>query len=161
VDHSEIDPPVPDTSTPLPMTGLGPLRPAPAGLPDPDLTPPSIAETGDPFSTVRIIDLVARLERGRPIRLADIADRLDATYLDWLFPVRVVADVAIQLATDWMADYRNSSGIVVADGPSGPTLTIEDSTRVDPWIVHQAQRAAADCTERLAEFSRRDRPSGG
>jgi hypothetical protein len=58
-----------------------------------------------------------------------------------------------------MADYRNSSGIVVAEGPSGPTVAIEDSSRVDPWIVRQAQRAAGDCTERLAEFSRRDRPS--
>jgi len=60
-----------------------------------------------------------------------------------------------------MADYRNSSGIVLDDGPTGPVLTIEDSTRVDPWIVRQAQRAAADCTERLTEFSRLDRPSGG
>jgi hypothetical protein len=58
-----------------------------------------------------------------------------------------------------MADYRNSSGIVITDGVTGPTLTIEDSSRVDPWIVRQAQRAAADCTERLAEFSRRDRPT--
>ena len=80
-------------------------------------------------------------------------------YLDWLFPMPVVADVALQLQANWMADYRNSSGIVVEDGPSGPTLTIEDSSRVDPWIVRQAQRAAADCTERLAEFSRRDRPT--
>ena len=149
-------------ATPSSVTiGLGPLRPAPAGMPDPSFTPPTIAEAGDPFTSIRVIDLVARLERGEPIRLADIADRLDATYLDWLFPVTVVADVALQLQANWMADYRNSSGIVVADGPSGPTLTIEDSSRVDPWIVRQAQRAAADCTERLAEFSRRDRPSGG
>ena len=59
-----------------------------------------------------------------------------------------------------MADYRNSSGIVLDDGPTGPTLTIEDSSRVDPWIVRQAQRARRpSCTERLAEFSRRDRPT--
>jgi len=128
-------------------------------MPDPRITPPSIGEAGDPFTSVRVIDLVARLERGRPVRLADIADRLNASYLDWLFPVTVVADVVLQLQSNWMADYRNSSGIVVAVGPSGPTLTIEDSSRVDPWIVRQAQRAAADCTERLAEFSRRDRPT--
>ena len=140
--------------------GLGPLRPAPAGLPDPAITPPTIGEAGDPFTTLRIVDLLARLERGHPQRLADIASRLDATYLDWLFPIPVVADVVIQLQTDWMADYRNSSGLVIEDGTAGPTLTIEDSTRVDPWIVRQAQRAAADCTERLTEFSRRDRPSG-
>ena len=149
------------TDAPIATIGLGPLRPAPDGLPDPNIAPPTVAEVGDPFAAIRVIDLLARIERGRPVRLADIASRLDATYLDWLFPVEVVAQVALQLQVNWMADYRNSSGIVVADGPSGPTLTIEDSSRVDPWIVRQAQRAAADCTERLAEFSRRDRPSGG
>lgn len=148
------------TDAPTVTIGLGPLRPAPAGLPDPVIDPPNIGEVGDPFSALRVIDLLARLERGRPVRLSDIADRLNASYLDWLFPVPVIAVVALQLQANWMADYRNSSGIVVEDGPNGPLLTIEDSSRVDPWIVRQAQRVAADCTERLAEFSRRDRPSG-
>ncbi|HUP53928.1 MAG TPA: hypothetical protein VM408_00350 [Methylomirabilota bacterium] len=148
------------TDAPTVTIGLGPLRPAPAGLPDPAIDPPNVGESGDPFTAVRVIDLLARIERGRPVRLADLADRLNASYLDWLFPVPVIADVALQLQANWMTDYRNSSGIVVEDGPSGATLTIEDSSRVDPWIVRQAQRAAADCTERLAEFSRRDRPSG-
>jgi hypothetical protein len=141
--------------------GLGPLRAAPAGLPDPRITPPTIAETGDPFTTVRVIDLLARLERGTPTRLSDVVDRLNATYLDWLFSVPVVADVALQLQANWMSDYRNSSGIVLEDGPFGPTITIEDSSRVDPWIVRQAQREAASCTQRLAEFSRRDGPTSG
>jgi hypothetical protein len=146
------------TDAPIATIGLGPLRAAPDGMPDPNLQPPTIAESRDPFSAVRVIDLLARIERGQPIRLQDLADRLDATYLDWLFPVRVVTDVVIQLQADWMADYRNSSGIAIDDGPTGPTVTIEDSSRVDPWIVRQAQRTAASCTERLAEFSRRDRP---
>jgi len=149
------------TDAPTATIGLGPLRPAPAGLPDPTIAPPNIGETGDPFTALRVIDLLARVERGRPIRLADLADRLNASYLDWLFPVPVIAAVAIALQANWMADYRNSSGIVIEDGPAGPTLTIEDSSRVDPWIVRQAQRVAADCTERLVEFSRRDRPSSG
>jgi hypothetical protein len=147
------------TDAPIATIGLGPLRPAPDGLPDPNIAPPTVAESGDPFAAVRVIDLLARIERGRPVRLADIASRLDATYLDWLFPVEVVAQVALQLQVNWMADYRNSSGIVIDDGPTGATLTIEDSSRVDPWIVRQAQRTAASCTERLHEFSRRDRPS--
>ena len=147
------------TDAPSVTIGLGPLRQAPAGLPDPAIDPPNIGETGDPFTALRVIDLLARLGRGRPVRLADIADRLNASYLDWLFPVPVITAVALQLQVNWMADYRNSSGIVVEDSASGPTLTIEDSSRVDPWIVRQAQRAAAECTERLAEFSRRDRPS--
>ena len=141
--------------------GLGALRAAPAGLPDPSIAPPVIAEAGDPFTAIRVIDLLARLERGAPVRLADIADRLNVTYLDWLFTVPVVADVIVQLQSNWMADYRNSSGIVVDDGPLGSTVTIEDSSRVDPWIVRQAMREAARCTERLSEFSRLDRPLGG
>lgn len=148
------------TDTPTAIIGLGSLRPAPDGLPDPKIDPPNVGETGDPFTTVRVLDLIARLERGRPQRVADVADRLGAMHLDWLFPVPVIVDVALQLQANWMADYRNSSGIVVEDGPAGPTLTIEDSSRVDPWIVRQAQRAASECTERLVEFSRRDRPSG-
>jgi hypothetical protein len=149
------------TNAPAATIGLGPLRPAPVGLPDPAIAPPTIAEARDPFTTIRVIDLFARIERGRPIRVEDLADRLDATYLDWLFPASVVIDVALQLQANWMADYRNGSGIVVEDGALGPTLTIEDSSRVDPWIVRQARRAEAECTERLAEFSRRDRPSSG
>jgi hypothetical protein len=141
--------------------GLGPLRASPPGLPDPAINPPTIAEGGDPFAAVRVIDLIARIERGRPVRVIDIADRLNATYLDWLFSPHVVADVAIQLQSNWMTDYRNSSGIVVDDGPYGTTIAIEDSSRVDPWIVRQARRMAAVCTERLAEFSRRDRPTSG
>ena len=149
------------TEAPSATIGLGVLRPAPAGLPDPAVNPPTIGEAGDPFTTLRVIDLLARVERGRPIRLADITDRLNATYLDWLFAVPVVVDVALQLQANWMTDYRNSSGIVVEDGAIGPVLSIEDSSRVDPWIVRQAHRAAAECTERLAEFSRRDRPTSG
>jgi hypothetical protein len=141
--------------------GLGPLRPAPEGLPNPGIVPPTIAEAGDPFTALRVIDLLARLERGTSIRLADVVDRLNATYLDWLFTIPVVADVALQLQANWMSDYRNSSGIVIEDGPLGVTIAIEDSSRVDPWIVRQARREADACTERLAEFSRRDRPTSG
>jgi hypothetical protein len=137
------------------------LRPAPAGMPDPDLAPPTIAEPGDPFTSLRVIDLIARLERGRPVRSADMAARLDAAYLEWLFPEPVIVDVLVQLQANWFTDYRNQSGIVLADDPYGTTVSIEDSSRVDPWIVRQAQRAAAECREQLAEFSRLDRPTGG
>lgn len=145
----------------VPAIGLPPLRPAPAGLPDPTVNPPTIAESGDPFTALRVIHLLAQIDRGQPIRVADIVERLDAMYLDWLFSQAVVTDVVLQLQANWMADYRNTSGIVIDDGPYGATVTIEDSSRVDPWIVRQAQREAASCTERLAEFSRRDRQASG
>lgn len=136
------------------------MRTAPSGMPADLPSPPVVAESGDPFTALRVVDLVARLERGRPIALAAIVDRLNATYLDWLFEARVVADALVQLQSNWLADYRNSTGMVIDDGPGGTTLTIEDSTRVDPWITRQAVRLAAECREVLAAFSRRDRPAG-
>jgi hypothetical protein len=151
--------PVDQTSVPA-SPGLGPLRPAPAGMPAADLRPPVIAESGDPFTTARVLELVARLERGRPIRIQDLVDRLNATHLDWIFPAQVVTDVAIALRANWIADYRSQAGIVVDDGPYGATIEIEDSSRVDPWIVRQAEREVAACRERLAAFSRLDRPTG-
>lgn len=129
-------------------------------MPDPDVHPPVVAESGDPFAALRVIDLVARIERGRPVRLDDLVDRLNATHLDWIFDRTVVADVLLQLQANWMTDYRNASGIVLDDGPLGPTVTLEDTSRVDPWIVRQAQREAAACHERLSAFARRDRRFG-
>jgi hypothetical protein len=149
-----------ETTIPTSAPGLGPLRSAPAGLPEQTLAPPVIAESGDPFAALRVIGLLARIERGRPVRIADVVDRLNATHLDWIFSSSVVSDVAVALQANWMADYRNSSGIVIEDGPYGPTIEIEDSSRVDPWIVRQAEREAAACHDRLAAFSRLDRAAG-
>lgn len=129
-------------------------------MPGVDGRPPVVAESGDPFGALRVVDLVARVPRGRPVRLAEITHRLNATYLDWLFEERVVADAVLQLQANWMADYRNTAGIVLEDGPAGAVLTIEDSSRVDPWIARQAGRLAAACGQALLEFSRRDRPTG-
>ncbi len=144
-----------------PATRLGELRPPVPGMPDAAPTPPVIAESGDPFTTLRVVNLLARIPRGRPVLIADVTARLNATHLDWLFSDRVVADVALQLQSNWMADYRSAEGIVVEDGPSGPTIRIEDSSRVDPWIVRQANREAAVCREILIDFSRRDTATGG
>ena len=144
----------------LNRAGLEALRAAPPGMPPPTIAPPVIAESGDPFASLRIVDLVARIERGRAVGLAAIVDRLNATYVDWLFDQRVVVDALIQLQANWLSDYRNTSGIVIDDGPAGATVTVEDSSRVDPWIVRQAQRLAEACRQELLEFSRRDRRSG-
>ena len=129
-------------------------------MPAVDLTPPVVAESGDSFAALRVVDLVARVPRGEAIRLGWVVDRLNATHLDWLFSEQVVADALLQLQANWMADYRNVSGIVLDDGPGGAALTIEDSTRVDPWIVRQALRLEGECRAALDEFSRRDRLTG-
>ena len=60
---------------------------------------------------------------------------------------------------DTAIDHVDDGRVVLEDGTHGPTLTIEDSSRVDPWIVRQAQREAESCRRRLAEFSRRDHPT--
>jgi hypothetical protein len=142
------------------MAAIDELRPPPPGMPAADVRPPVVAESGDPFTALRVVELVARIPRGRATDLRSIVDRLNATHLDWLFEERVVADALLQLQVNWMADYRNVSGIVIDDGPSGATVEIEDSTRVDPWIVRQALRLEAACREILDDFSRRDRPAG-
>ena len=128
------------------------LRETP-GLPDPTIQPPVVAEVGDPFADLRVVHLLARLPRGTALRIRDIVDRLEGDYLDWSFSREVVVAAIVQLQANWLTDYRNSDGIVLAEGPAGAELTIEDSSRVDPWIVRQAQRLAMDCGERLREFA--------
>ena len=123
--------------------------------------PPVIAESGDPFTSLRVIDAVARQERGRPVRLDALVDHLNGAHVDWLFTRDVVVSVLVTLQANWMADYRNASGIVLGDAHGGATVTVEDSSRVDPWIVRQAEREAAACREALDEFARRDRIAGG
>lgn len=146
------------------MTGegssLGGLRTALPGMPAELPAPPVIAESGDPFTALRVIDLVARVPRGRPVRIADLVARLNAVHLDWLFSERVVADALLQLEANWNADYRSTGGITFGESGRGATVTVEDSTRVDPWLAGQARRLTAECHEVLAEFSRRDRVTG-
>ena len=133
-------------------------RQLPAGFPGDLPRPPVVAEPGDPFSSLRVIDTIARMDRGRTIRVDDLVDRLNATHLDWLFTRQVVVDVLVSLQANWMADYRNSSGIVLDDSDRGPVVTLEDSPRVDPWLTQQAQRQAQSCREALDAFARRDSP---
>ncbi len=132
------------------------LGPAPAGLPDPNLAPPVVAEPGDPFAVLRVLELVARVEAGRPVLLDDLVASLNARHLDWVFDRAVVAAALVGLQANWMADFRNASGIVLEESPYGPALTLERTARMAAWIVGQAQRSAAECRRELAEFSRRE-----
>jgi hypothetical protein len=129
-----------------------PLRDLP-GMPDPHVRPPVVAEPGDPFAELRVVDTVARLPRGVPVRVRDIVDHLNARYVDWSFSRRVVLSAIVQLQANWLVDYRNTDGIALADTPAGPTLSVEDTPRVDPWMRHQAERLAESCTERLRAFA--------
>jgi hypothetical protein len=125
-----------------------------AGLADPNIQPPTSAQSGDPFAGLRVVHLVARIPRGRPVRVRDLVDRLNADYLDWSFSRRVVLDAIVQLQSNWLSDYRTRDGILLEEGEAGPELTVEDSRRVDPWIVRQVERLAAECREVLRAFAR-------
>ncbi len=125
-------------------------------LPDPNLRPPTVAESGDPFSALRVAHLIARLPRGVPVRLRDIVDQLNSDYLDWSFSRSVVAAVAVQLQSNWLADFRTSVGFELRDGERGDELVIEDSSRVEPWLVRQVQRYGAECADRLRSFARNE-----
>jgi hypothetical protein len=124
------------------------------GLPDARIDPPVIAETGDPFSALRIVHLLARLPRGRAVRVRDVVDRLNADYLDWSFSRRVVLDSIVQLQANWQTDYRTREGILLEEGAAGEEVTFEDSSRIEPWLVRQAERLAAECRQRLRDFAR-------
>jgi hypothetical protein len=145
------------TSRPTPIR----LRPAPSGLATDDLRPPVIAASGDPYSALKVLQFLARIDRGRPVLLDDIVDALNAAHVDWLFDRSVVSDVAVALRSNWLADYRNTAGIVLAESPYGPTIAIEDSSRVDPWIVRQVDREVRACRDALISFSRLDRLGSG
>ena len=125
-----------------------------AGLPDPELRPPVVAEAGDPFSALHVAHVIARLPRGLPIPLRDIVEQLNADYLDWSFSRSVVASVAVQLQANWLADFRTAAGFQVDDGALGEQLTIEYSSRVEPWLVRQVERIHGECRERLRLFAR-------
>jgi hypothetical protein len=138
------------------MTSEG-LSVAQAGaleLPDPNLHPPTVAESGDPFSALRVVHLLARLPRGERVPIGEITARLNAEFLDWAFSPRVVADTVAQVQANWIADYRTVEGIHLEDDPSGAWLEIEDSARTGPWLVEQTQRLAAECRVQLREFAR-------
>jgi hypothetical protein len=124
------------------------------GLPTPDLRPPVVAEPGDPFSSLRVAHVLARIPRGTPVRLRDIVDRLNAEHLDWSFSRPVVASVAVQLQANWIADFRAERGFELRDGAAGEELIIEDSVRVEPWLVRQVERLAGECRARLRDFAR-------
>jgi hypothetical protein len=123
-------------------------------LPDPNIQPPVVARSGDPFSALRVAHLFAQLPRGVAVRLADVVEQLNATYLDWSFSRSVVAAVAVQLQSNWIADFRTSLGFELREGDRGDELVIEDSTRVEPWLIRQVERLAADCRAALREFAR-------
>jgi hypothetical protein len=128
------------------------LGPAPPGLPDPELAPPQIARVGDPFAGLRLVHFVARLRRNQTHQLQGVVAALNAAYLDWYFPEKVVIAGLVQLQANWSISYHGDDRIVLDRNERGHTLLIVDSTKMTPFLVAQATRLREACDEDLRRF---------
>ena len=105
------------------------LGPAPAGLPDPNLAPPVVAEPGDPFAVVRVLELVTRVEAGRAVLLDDLVASLNARYLDWAFDRAVVADALVRQGVAFRAAHHIVGALVAEAERGGVGLdALDDAT---------------------------------
>jgi hypothetical protein len=129
------------------------LDPAPAGFPEPDISPPQIARVGDPFAGLRLVTFLARVKRNATLQLRDIVTSLNAAYLDWYFPEKVVLAELVQLQANWSIAYHGDDRIVLDRNERGHTLLIVDSTKMTPFLVAQANRLRDECDEELRRFA--------
>jgi hypothetical protein len=129
------------------------LDPVPSGLPDPELSPPQIARGGDPFAGLRLVHFVARIKRNATHQLRDVVASLNAAYLDWYFPEKVVLAELVQLQANWSISYHGEDRIVLDRNERGHTLLIVDSTKMTPFLVAQATRLREACDDELRRFA--------
>jgi hypothetical protein len=136
------------------MTTAGVLISAPLeGMPDPNIAPPQLARSGDPFARVRVVHFLARLPRNRTLQLRDVVVALNAAFLDWSFTEKVVLAEIVQLQANWAISFHGDDRIVLDRNERGHTLLIVDSTRMAPFLVAEANRAAQACEEELRRFT--------
>lgn len=136
------------TRTPPPLLGE-----APDGMPDPELAPPQIARSGDPFAALRLVHFVARLRRNATLQLRDVVTALNAEYLDWYFGEKVVLAELVQLQANWGISFHGDDRIVLDRNERGHTLLVTDSTKMDAFLVSEARRLAEACGEELRRFT--------
>lgn len=132
------------------------LDPAAPGLADPEPAPPQIARIGDPFAGLRVVHFLARVKRNATHQLRDVVASLNAAYLDWYFPEKVVLAELVQLQANWSISYHGEDRIVLDRNERGHTLLIVDSTKMTPFLVAQALRLSEACDEELRRFARGD-----
>jgi hypothetical protein len=125
----------------------------PDGMPDADPVPPQIARTGDPFASVRIVHFVSRLRRNQTLQLRDVVAELNAAYLDWSFPEKVVLAQLVQLQADWGISFHGDDRIVLDRNERGHTLLIVDSTKMTPFLIAQVSRLLAACEDEQRRFT--------
>jgi hypothetical protein len=129
------------------------LDDAPEGMPDPNLAPPQIAHGGDVFARLRIVHFLARVPRNVTLQLRDVVAMLNAEFLDWYFPEKVVLAELVQLQANWSISFHGEDRIVLDRNERGHTLLVVDSTRMTAFLLAEAKRAADQANEELRRFT--------
>jgi len=129
------------------------VGPAPEGMPDPTLSPPQLARSGDPFAALRVVHFVSRLRRNESLQLRDAVAALNAEFLDWYFSEKVVLAELVQLQANWAISFHGDDRIVLDRNERGHTLLIVDSTKMSSFLVNEARRLAEKCAEELRRFT--------
>jgi hypothetical protein len=125
----------------------------PDGMPDPNLSPPQVARAGDPFARLRIVHFLARLRRNTTHQLRDVVGALNAAFLDWSFSEKVLLAELVQLQANWAISFHGEDRILLDRNERGHTLMIVDSSKMTPFLLAEARRAAEACEEELRRFT--------
>jgi hypothetical protein len=138
----------------MPEPTAAPIAGAPPeGMPEPDLVPPQIARSGDPFAGVRIVHFLSRMPRNQTLQLRDVVTALNAEFLDWSFSEKVVLAELVQLQANWGISFHGDDRIVLDRNERGHTLLVIDSTKMSTFLVNEARRLADACEEELRRFT--------
>ena len=129
------------------------LGQAPEGMPEPSLTPPQLARSGDPFAALRVVHAVSRLRRNETHQLRDVVAALNAEFLDWYFSERVVLAEVVQLQANWALSFHGDDRIVLDRNERGHTLLVVDSTKMSAFLVGEARRLEEACLDELRTFT--------
>ncbi len=134
------------TATPL-------VGPAPDGMPEPELSPPQIGRSGDPFAALRIVHFLSRVRRNETHQLRDVVAALNAEFLDWSFSEKVVLAEIVQLQANWGISFHGDDRIVLDRNERGHTLLLVDSTKMSSFLVNEARRLSDACEAELRRFT--------
>jgi hypothetical protein len=129
------------------------LGPAPEGMPDPSISPPQLARSGDPFAALRVVHFLARVRRNETHQVRDLVAALNAEFLDWYFSEKVLLAELVQLQANWGISFHGDDRIVLDRNERGHTVLIIDSTKMSSFLVAEARRLADACQEELRRFT--------
>jgi len=122
-------------------------------MPDPDLAPPQIARSGDPFARLRVVHFLSRVRRNQTHQLRDVVAALNAEFLDWSFSEKVVLAELVQLQANWAISFHGEDRIILDRNERGHTLLLVDSSKMTSFLVSEGRRASDEATDELRRFT--------